>query len=156
MTRTNRLAPAAFALLFITSTALAHVTVAPNKSSPGAWETYSIKMPNEKTVDTTSLEIRFPAGLQVKSFEDKPGWTVEALRDSSGVITGARWAGKLPPERFVQFLIIAVNPKTGTDLAFTATQTYADGSVVSWSGEAGSKTPAPHVSLAGESMPHMH
>ena len=155
MTRSNRLAIVA-AILSTTTAATAHVTVSPNVSSPGAWETYAIKMPNERSIDTTALEVRFPAGLKVKSFEDKAGWTIKPLRDSSGAITGARWTGKLAPERFVQFAIIGVNPKAGSDLSFSATQTYADGSVVDWSGPAGSKTPAPHVALGGESMPHMH
>jgi uncharacterized protein YcnI len=156
MTRTIRLAFVAFALVSFTNIAPAHVTVSPSASSLGAWETYSVKMPNEKSVDTTGLEVRFPPGLQVKSFEDKPGWTIETVRDPSGAITGVRWTGKLPPERFVQFGIIAVNPKTGSDLTFTATQTYADGSIVNWSGEPGSKTPAAHVTLGGQAMPHMH
>lgn len=156
MDRTLRIALFAAAFLPIAATASAHVTVSPATSAPDAWEAYSIRMPNEKTVDTTALEVRFPAGLQVKSFEDKAGWTIEPLRDSSGAITGARWTGKLAPERFVQFGIIAVNPKAGADLGFAASQLYADGTRVDWAGPAGSKTPAPHVRLGSESMPHMH
>ena len=135
------------ALLAVSTASIAHVTVSPKQSSPGAWQTYEIRLPNEKTVATTALEVRFPAGLQVKSFEDKPGWTVEPLRDSAGAITGARWTGQLAPERFVELGIIAVNPKSGSDVIFSATQTYADGTVVNWSGPPGSATPAPRVIL---------
>lgn len=149
MKPTNRILArmAVAALLTISTASIAHVTVSPKQSSPGAWQTYEIRLPNEKTVATTALEVRFPAGLQVKSFEDKPGWTVDPLRDSAGAITGARWTGQLAPERFVGLGIIAVNPKTAGELVFSATQSFADGTSVSWSGPAGSATPAPRVSL---------
>jgi uncharacterized protein YcnI len=149
MTPANRLLArvAITALIAVPTPSMAHATVSPKHSSPGAWETYEIRLPNEKTVATTALEVRFPAGLQVKSFEDKPGWTIEPLRDSSGAITGARWTGQLAPERFVELGIIAVNPKAGGELTFSATQSFADGSIVRWSGPAGSATPAPRVIL---------
>jgi uncharacterized protein YcnI len=138
---------AAAVLIGIASVSPAHVTVSPKESSPGAWQKYELRLPNEEKVATTALEVRFPAGLRVMSFEDKPGWTVEPLRDSSGAITGARWTGQLAPERFVELGIIAVNPKSGTGLVFSAKQMFADGTAVNWSGPAGSSTPAPRVSL---------
>ena len=138
---------AAIVLAALTAPVAAHVTVSPKASANGAWEKYDIRLPNEKKVATTTLEVRFPAGLRVMSFEDKPGWTVEPMRDAAGAITGARWTGQLPPERFVEFGVIAVNPKTGSELTWEAVQTYADGSVVSWSGPQGSKAPAPKVTL---------
>jgi uncharacterized protein YcnI len=149
MSPTNRiLARIAVATMVAASTvSVAHVTVSPKQSSAGAWETYEFRLPNEKAVATTSLEVRFPAGLRVKSFEDKPGWSVEPLRDSSGNITGARWTGQLAPERFVELGFIAVNPKSPADLVFSATQSFADGTSVSWSGPAGSATPAPRVAV---------
>ena len=91
---------AAAALAMLSLPALAHVTVSPKVSSPGAWEKYAIRVPNEKKVATTSLEVRFPAGVRVMSFEDKPGWTIEPVRDAAGAISGARWTGQLRPERF--------------------------------------------------------
>ena len=127
--------------------ALSHVTVSPKTSSPGEWEKYEIRVPNEKAVPTTSLEVRFPAGLRVMSFEDKPGWTIEPIRDAAKAITGGRWTGQLGPERFTEFGVIAVNPKQAGDLTWTAVQTYADGTVVNWSGAKGSKAPAPHVTI---------
>jgi hypothetical protein len=153
MRPTNRILAriAAVALLAVSTASIAHVTVSPKQSSAGAWETYEVRLPNEKTVATIALEVRFPAGLRVKSFEDKPGWTVEPLRDSSGAITGARWTGQLAPERFVELGFIAVNPNAAGALVFSATQSFADGTSVSWSGPAGSKTPAPRVTLKSAS-----
>ena len=138
---------AALALALLPTAALAHVTVSPKASSLGAWEQYDLRMPNEKQVATTKLEVRFPAGLRVVSFEERPGWTIEPVRDSAGAITGARWTGQLAPERFMTFGVIAVNPKDGAELVWSASQTYADGTVVEWSGPKESKTPAPRVAL---------
>jgi uncharacterized protein YcnI len=136
---------AAVGFATLSSAAVPHVTVSPKVSTPGAWEKYEIRLPNEKTVPTTSLEVRFPAGLRIMSFEDKPGWTVEPVRDATGAITGARWAGRLPPERFTEFGVIAVNPKQAGELSWKATQTYVDGTTINWSGGKDSKTPAPTV-----------
>ena len=138
---------AAAAIAILSSAAFAHVTVSPKISSPGAWEKYEIRVPNEKEVPTISLEIRFPPGLRLMSFEDKPGWTIEPIRGPAKAIVGARWTGQLGPERFIEFGVIAVNPKQGGNLTFTAVQTYSDGTVVNWSGEAGSKNPAPRVTI---------
>jgi uncharacterized protein YcnI len=145
MNLTKRLLPL-FALAGMATGASAHVTVSPKASNAGAWEKYDIRLPNEKDSGTTMLEVRFPAGLRVMSFEEKPGWTVQTLRDANGTITGARWSGQLSPQRFVEFGVIAVNPN-GSELIWTAVQTYADGTTVSWSGAPGSKTPAPRVKL---------
>ena len=139
---------AALAIATMSSAAVAHVTVSPKVSTPGAWEKYEIRLPNEKTLPTTSLEVRFPAGLRIISFEDKPGWTVEPTRDATGAITRARWTGQLPPERFTEFGVIAVNPKQAATLSFTAIQIYADGTIVEWSGDNSAKAPAPTVRVS--------
>ena len=142
----SRLSIVAVALALATPAA-AHVSVWPKESVQGAREKYEIRVPNEKQADTIALEIRFPAGLKVSSFEQKPGWNTEPLRDPSGVIVGARWTGKLPPQQFTEFGLIAANPATGGQLVWSATQVYADGTRVEWSGEPGSKAPAPRVTL---------
>lgn len=143
----TKLALAALLIAVTPAAAFAHVTVLPKASTAGAWEKYDIRVPNEKQVATTSVEVRFPAGLRVVSFEEKPGWTVEVLRNSAGAIEGARWSGHLPPERFVELGVVAVNPDGGSELVWTARQNYTDGTSVDWSGAAGSKTPAPRVTL---------
>lgn len=135
------------ALLLISSIAGAHVTVWPKTSAAGAHERYAVRVPNEKQSDTVTLEVRFPAGMKVTSFEQKAGWLTEPLLDSSGAITGARWTGRLPARQFTEFGLLAVNPPAAGEIVWTATQTYADGTRISWSGPAGSKTPAPRVTL---------
>ena len=134
------------AALTIPFGASAHVTVWPKESTAGAREKYEVRVPNEKQADTTSVEVRFPAGLSVTAFEQKPGWFTEAVTEA-GKTVGVRWTGKLPPHQFTEFGLLAVNPAADRELVWTAVQTYADGTQVKWSGAAGSKTPAPRVVL---------
>src|SRR3954470_15127812 len=133
------------AALAIAAPAFAHVTVWPKESVHGAHEKYAIRVPNEKQVDTIAVEVHFPQGLRVTSVEQKPDWRTEPFRDSSGKLIGVRWTGKLPPQQFTEFGLLAVNPSTGGEIAWTAAQIYADGTKVEWSGAAGSKTPSPTV-----------
>lgn len=134
-------------LLTCGSAAAAHVTVWPKLSQAGAHEKYEVRVPNEKQVDTLSVELRIPKGVRIRSFEQKPGWTAEALRDSSGAIVGVRWSGRLPANQFTEFGLLAVNPSSGADLVWPAVQSFADGTRVEWTGAKGSKTPAPHVTI---------
>lgn len=127
--------------------ATAHVTVSPKESAVGAHVKYVVRVPNEKQVDTVAIEIRFPSALRVRSFEQRPGWMTEPIRDASGTLIGVRWRGSLPPQQFAEFGLLAVNPAAAGDLAWSAIQSFADGTKVEWSGAAGSKTPAPRVTI---------
>lgn len=131
----------------IPNVAQAHAVVFPRTSTSGAYEKYVLRVPNEKAVSTTRVEIRFPADVRVISFADVAGWELQVLTDSAHRITGAVWTGSLPPERFIEFPFIAVNPKTETRLIWPAYQTYADGERVEWTGAEGAKTPASSTSI---------
>jgi uncharacterized protein YcnI len=122
--------------------AKAHAVVFPRNSAPGAYEKYVLRVPNEKGVPTTRVEIRFPAGARVLSFSDVAGWQLEILRDSSKAIVGAVWTGNLPPERFVEFPFVAVNPKEEAKLVWPAYQTYEGGERVDWVGPEDGEKPA--------------
>ena len=136
------LASLAVALLVIApAIGHAHVTVWPRTAAHGAYERYVVRVPNEKDVATTRVEIRFPAEVRISSFLDVPGWKLEVVTDSAGKITGAVWTGNLPPKRFIEFPFVAVNPKEGASVAWPAFQTYAGNEVVEWTGPEGSKTP---------------
>jgi hypothetical protein len=130
---------------------LAHAVVYPKKTVTKGYEKYVLRVPNEKDVATTRVEIRFPKGLRVTSFGDVNGWTLEVITDSSKAIVGAVWTGNLPPKRFVEFPFVAANPKTKTKLSWPAFQTYASGERVEWVGPEGSKRPASSTMVAPES-----
>jgi len=134
------------AALAAAAPAAGHVTVWPKESVQGAREKYEIRVPNEKQLDTVAVEVRFPSGLKVVSFEQKPGWNTEPLRDASGTIVGTRWTGRLPAMQFTEFGMLAANPSAG-ELIWSATQIFSDGSKIEWAGPPGSKTPAARVRL---------
>ena len=81
--------------------AFAHIRIAPTESATGAREKYTMRVPNEKQVNTIRVEGEFPAGLQIYDFEFKPGWKIDFKKDDSGKIVGATWTGKVQPYEFV-------------------------------------------------------
>ncbi len=123
------------------SIVFAHVVVFPKNSTPGAYEKYVLRVPNERDVPTIRVELRFPEGLRVVSFGDVPGWKLQVLADSTQRVTGAVWTGVLPKERFVEFPFVAVNPKDSTSVTWPTYQTYEGGERVEWTGPDSSYTP---------------
>ena len=135
--------PATFAaLLALPALLLAHAVVFPGASAPGAYEKYVLRVPNEKNVATTRVELRFPSEVRVVSFADVPGWTLQVVTDSAKRVVAAVWTGTLPPQRFVELPFVAVNPRARVRLVWPAYQTYADGEQVAWTGPADGSTPA--------------
>jgi uncharacterized protein YcnI len=133
----------AVAAVVVPAVALAHAVVFPRTSAPGAYEKYVLRVPNEKdTSATTRVEIQFPAAVRVISFGDVAEWTLEVRRDSTGRITAATWTGSLPPERFIEFPFVAVNPREETRLVWPVHQTYSDGERVGWIGPENGDEPA--------------
>jgi uncharacterized protein YcnI len=154
MTRVRmKMAALAALLTIVPALAFGHATVYPKASTTGAYEKYVLRVPNEKEVATTRVEIRFPAGLRVTSFGDVAGWRLEVLTDSAQRIVGAVWTGTLPPQRFVELPFVGANPKTAGQLVWPVYQTYADGERVEWTGAAGTKAPASVTTIAEASAP---
>jgi uncharacterized protein YcnI len=131
----------------------AHAVVYPRSSTTGVYERYLIRVPNERKVATTRVEIRFPQEIRVSSFSDVPGWQLEVLRDSAERIVGASWTGALAPERFVELPFVAVNPKEAREIVWPVTQLYADGERVEWRGPVGSKQPASVTNVSAVATP---
>lgn len=131
----------------------AHVTVWPRSAARGAFERYVVRVPNEKNVPTTRVEMHFPAEVRISSFLEVAGWQLQVLTDSAGKITGAVWTGSLPPKRFIEFPFIGVNPKEGDRVVFPSLQTYEGGEIVQWTGPEGSKTPASVTTLTERLTP---
>ncbi len=141
--------------ILIPSVALAHAVVFPKNSAPGAYEKYVLRVPNERDVPTTRVELRFPPGLRVVSFGEVAGWNLQILRDTAQHVTGAVWTGVLPKERFIEFPFVAVNPKDSARLTWPTIQTYQGGEVVNWTDpDTASKTPVSATIVANtQSVP---
>jgi uncharacterized protein YcnI len=142
---------AAIFVIALPALVFAHAVVYPKASTPGAYERYTLRVPNEKNVPTTRIELRFSRDVRVSSFADVPGWRLQVITDSAGAVTGAVWTGTLPPKRFAELPFVAVNPKTPGTISWPTIQTYADGQVVEWTGVEGSKTPASSTQIAAVS-----
>lgn len=123
--------------------AQAHIRILQTESMTGARERYTMRVPNEKQVDSNRIEGEFPAGLKVYDFEQKPGWTVELKKDKEGNIVGAVWTGTLKPYEFLEFGMLAINPANAGTMTWKFVQYYADGNKEEFIGPPGSKLPAP-------------
>jgi YD repeat-containing protein len=144
----------AVAALLVPAVALAHAVVFPRMSAPGAYEKYVLRVPNEKdTSATTRVEIQFPAAMRVISFGDVAGWQLQVRRDSTGRITAATWTGSLPPERFVEFPFVAVNPREETRIVWPVYQTYSDGERIGWIGPENGDEPASVTTIRASDAP---
>jgi len=133
---------ATIAALALPTLVFAHAVVYPRESAPGAYEKYVLRVPNEKAVATTRVELRFPSEVRVVSFGDVPGWTLAVENDSAKRVVGAVWTGTLAPQRFVELPFVAANPRADARLVWPVYQTYADGERVAWTGPEDAKTPA--------------
>jgi hypothetical protein len=125
----------------------AHITIWPKESAPGARERYTMRVPNEKQVNSIRVEGEFPAELKLYDFEFKPGWKIDFKKDDKGNIIGATWTGTLAPYEFIEFGMLGINPKEGTTLVWKFVQYCDNGTKEEFTGPIGSKYPSPVVTL---------
>jgi uncharacterized protein YcnI len=125
----------------------AHAVVFPPEAPTGAYQKYVLRVPNERDFPTVAVAIAFPSGVRVISFDEIPGWALQATPGREGVYAAASWTGTLPVGRFVEFGFIGVNPAEPTTLKWDVIQTYADGTEVAWTGPLESSTPASVTSV---------
>jgi uncharacterized protein YcnI len=112
--------------------ASAHVTIKPNQVGVGAFQTFTVGVPNEKDIVVTGVRLVMPSGLGEVSVTVKPGWTVQTQK-SGDEVTEISWSGgSIPAEQRDDFTFSAQAPADPTDLQWKAYQTYEDGTVVSW------------------------
>jgi uncharacterized protein YcnI len=125
------------------SPASAHVTVEPAEAAAGIVQRYCVRVPSEKKIPTTRVELQFPDGLEVTAVEEVPGWRGSVQKGRQGRIVGATWdGGSIPPKQSAVFPVLARNPSTRTELTWRAIQTYQDGSEVHWIGAPKAQFPA--------------
>lgn len=147
------------ALMAFAGTASAHVTVWPKETTTGAYEKYTVRVPVEKDINTIKVRVEFPASVKVGTVEPVLGWNYEFEKDPDGRFKAITWtatSGGIKPNEFMEFSFVGANPKEPGTLAWKAYQTYADGSVVEWTGEPGSKTPASVTTIKQGAADHDH
>jgi uncharacterized protein YcnI len=115
-------------VLLVAPGAFGHIKIFPTQSTFGAREKYTMRVPNERQSPAIRVEGEFPAGLEVYDFEFKPGWKIDFKKNDKGKIVGATWTGKIAPNEFVEFGMLAINPKDGDpNLLWRFYQYYEDG-----------------------------
>ena len=150
----SKVIPILLSIALATTLASAHVSVLPREAIAGATQKYSIRVPTEKAVPTVRIEIEFPANVEILSLEEKPEWKIEPKKDASGKITGAAWSGSsIAPRAVAEFGFSARNPNEETKLVWKVVQLYEDGTRSEWTGEQGTRAPAP-VTLVKKAPAH--
>jgi uncharacterized protein YcnI len=148
------------------TTASAHVQASSPDAARGAFATVSFQVPNESTTNSATtvvtVDLTSVSGVQA---EAKPGWGVKLDRDAAtNAVRSVTWTAApdagIPVDQFGVFRITAKLPDADT-VSFPATQTYADGAVVTWDqapgpGGAEPEHPAPTLNLAGGSASPAH
>jgi uncharacterized protein YcnI len=141
-------AVAASAALVAAGAASAHAHVSPPVVLSKVSQVYTLAVPTEKSSDTTQLEFTVPAGFGIDSFVPSPGWKRTVQSSGSGesaVVSKVTWSGgKVPTGEDSAFSFLA-SPSSSKTYTFGVRQTYADGSIVDWSGPESSDTPAPTI-----------
>lgn len=149
---------AAFAAALLVPSAFvsAHAVVKPNQAGIAAFQVFTLGVPSEKPIATTSVRLVLPDGLNFVTPNVKPGWKVEVKTQSTGkqvkdddgnMIDEQKpveidWTGgSIPAGQRDEFLFQAQVPSQATTLDWKVYQTYADGSVLSWDQDP--KTPQP-------------
>jgi len=147
----------AAATVLAAAPASAHVTVSGPDAARGGSAVLTFRVPNESATGsaTTQLSVRLPALAEAET-EPVPGWKTKVTRDDNHRVVAVTWmadpGGGIGAGQFEQFSVLADGlPDTDT-VTLPATQTYADGRVVTWdqsaSGDNEPEFPAPTLALA--------
>lgn len=118
----------------------AHVTVAPRQSQAAAEQRYTILVPTEGQVATTSMELEVPPDMTIVEVVPGEGYTFEARREGARVVA-ITWKREIPPGQTAEFVFVARNPRA-EQVMWKAHQRFADGTSADWVGVEGGRRPA--------------
>lgn len=127
-------------VVFAASSAAAHVTVWPQESRPGAAERYTVRVPTEGQVTTTSVELEIPADVTVTGILASAGYGYDVRRDGNRIVA-ITWKQEIKPAEVGEFVFFARNPKAA-QITWKARQRFADGTSADWVGVEGDRRPA--------------
>ncbi len=133
-------------LVAVPSLAVAHVGVRPRESKPGIEERYSVRVPTEGGVATTSVRLEIPDGVTVLEVEKMGGETFEVEKKGDRIVA-ITWKRNIAPKESADLFFKARNPESGTEIAWKAHQHFADGTMTGWVEPAGGKRPGPVTKL---------
>jgi len=134
----------------VPSFAMAHVSVRPRESKPGAEEQYTVRVPTEGAVATTHVTLEIPADVTVLEVMPAESATFETAKQGDR-ITSITWRKAIPPKASAEFAFRARNPNA-TEIAWKAHQHFSDGTVADWIGAAGASRPAAVTKLSASAV----
>ena len=111
--------------------AWAHVSVAPREAKPRIEQQYTVRVPTEGQVATTSVYLEIPEGVTVTDVSHPEGATHE-LKKSGNRIVGITWTKEIPPKQRAEFMFKAANPPAEGQITWKAQQRFADGTSRDW------------------------
>lgn len=117
--------------LLVPTTAVAHITIAPNSSMAGATQKYVLTVPTESKVATVAAELEIPEGVIVETVAVPNGWKHEIKREKDRIVA-ITWTMNIPPGEFAEFAFVARNPRDQAQIVWTLRQRFADGTVSDW------------------------
>lgn len=124
------------ATLALNSAVSAHVVVRPSEAAAASFQTFTIGVPNEKDIPTTSVKLVIPNGLKYVSPTQKTGWSIDIEKEGANetaAVKSITWSGSSVGVGFRDdFTFSAQVPAQVAELQWKAYQTYSDGTVVSW------------------------
>ena len=159
-------AVAAGAVFFVglgATAASAHVTVAPETATQGAYAALVFRVPSERDdANTVKVDVQLPAGLPLASVRVKPhpGWSYEIKKTKPSTPIEAHGAkvtetvseiiwtaddqkAGIRPDEYDEFAVSAGPLPKAESMAFKALQYYSDGEVVRWIQEQQPNAPEP-------------
>jgi uncharacterized protein YcnI len=112
----------------------------PRESTAGATERYTVRVPTEGQVTTTSVELEVPPGVTIIEVVAGSGFTFDTRREGERIVA-ITWKQDIPPGARSEFVFLARNPASG-QIAWKARQRFADGTSADWVGVEGDRRPA--------------
>ncbi len=157
MRRPLTLATALLAFLAVASSASAHVQILPATATVQQAQEFTVRVPTERPLPTTAVQVTFPSEVAVYSFAPPPaGWRATKIQ-RDGRFVGVKYTGgSIPVNQYLDFHFLGTPTKDGTSV-WKSLQTYADGQVKPWTGkpeatgavsaESGPTAPGPAASV---------
>ena len=115
----------------VPTVAWAHVTVVPREAKPGIEQQYTVRVPTEGQVATTSVYLEIPEGVIVTDVPHPEGATHEVKKAGNRMV-GITWTKEIPPKQRAEFVFKATNPPAEGQITWKAQQRFADGTSRDW------------------------
>ena len=141
-----RTASLAGALLLVSVPAFAHVGITPRESKLGATESYTLRVPSEGGMTTTSVVLDVPDGVTIVSVAAPEGAKHEEKKVGDRIVQ-VTWTVEIKAGASAQLAFVARNPAQGESISWKVNQKYSDGMTSAWVGAPGSRAPAPVTKL---------